>query len=217
MENQHSNYMSPPDGLILAGGQSVRMGKDKALLTIAGATLVEHQIKNMLPRVQHLYIAANHMTDALRSRMPHFGEDKKLIWLEDHLDGAHGPLSGVTAALTKMQFSTARYLWVSSCDAYGVDKGVLPLLQKALLENDADIACLTVDGREQPLQALLDCHLGSDLKPWLEAGNRSVFRWYHRHKMVTVSLNDTHKGCYNINTPADYQSLLQTQTHCSDS
>jgi molybdopterin-guanine dinucleotide biosynthesis protein A len=46
-------------GLILAGGESRRMGTDKALVTLSGRPMIEHVIARLGPQVEALAISAN--------------------------------------------------------------------------------------------------------------------------------------------------------------
>jgi molybdenum cofactor cytidylyltransferase len=49
-----------PAGIILAAGESSRMGKDKALLPYAGTTFIERLIDLFLPRVSPLIVVLGH-------------------------------------------------------------------------------------------------------------------------------------------------------------
>ena len=53
-------------GLILAAGQSSRMGRDKALLEYHGSTFLNHLISLFSPRVDPLIVVLGHHADAIR-------------------------------------------------------------------------------------------------------------------------------------------------------
>ena len=76
-------------GVILAGGVGRRMGADKALMRLAGQTLLSHAIARLEPQVERLAISAN----GDPARLAHYG----LPVLPD--ETPLGPLSGVLAAL----------------------------------------------------------------------------------------------------------------------
>ena len=80
-----------PVGVILAGGLSSRMGRDKALVDLGGRPLVSHAIERLGPQVEALAINANGDPD----RMGFTG----LPVLPDPLPGQLGPLVGILAAL----------------------------------------------------------------------------------------------------------------------
>lgn len=182
------------DGLILAGGQSRRMGQDKAHLEIAGLSLLEHHIKLMRPKVAHLFVAANHV---LKER--HVAD---VIEIEDYFADAQGPLSGI---LSGLHTSNAEYLWVMSCDNFGLSADVLDMLYSALNESGSDIACIEVDGRSQPLIALLKVHLKASLDSYMANGARAVLRWYDSVDVVTVKIKSDNQR-YNMNTIEDFEA-----------
>ena len=77
-------------GIILAGGQSRRMGTDKALAPLAGRSLLSHVLARFEPQVETLALSAN----GDPARFAHYG----LPVLPDAAT-SHGPLSGILAAL----------------------------------------------------------------------------------------------------------------------
>ena len=46
-------------GIILAGGQSSRMGKEKGLIQWKGKTLIENAIAILSPLCEHIFISTN--------------------------------------------------------------------------------------------------------------------------------------------------------------
>ena len=55
-----------PAGIILAAGESSRMGSDKALLPFADSNFLEHLIRLFLPRVAPLVVVLGHHADMIR-------------------------------------------------------------------------------------------------------------------------------------------------------
>lgn len=82
--------LEPVSGLVLCGGQSVRMGRDKALLELDGIPLIQLQINRLIAiGCQEIFISGPKTRSYER-----FG--KPII--EDHAQGA-GPLAGLIAGL----------------------------------------------------------------------------------------------------------------------
>lgn len=195
------SYLDKPerlkvDGLILAGGQSVRMGEDKAQLQVNGEALLQYHIGVMQGSVDVLFVADN--ADAA---VPVSGG---VVHLKDKYMGSEGPLSGLLAAL---ECSESEFLWVMSCDNYGLPKVLLSQLKESLIESGADVACLKIAGRHQPLISLMRCHLDKQLAVYMATGARAVLRWYDCLDVVDVELAADGFWC-NINTQEDYQALL---------
>ena len=96
-------------GIILAGGQSRRMGTDKALATLAGHSLLSHVLARFEPQVEALALSAN--GDPARfaafnlpvlpdTGLPDTGLSDTGLSDAGLPDAAsHGPLSGILAAL----------------------------------------------------------------------------------------------------------------------
>ena len=79
--------MVKASGFVLAGGKSVRIGRDKALLVLAGETLVERGLRQLAEVCETVAIAGG------AGELRQFG---RLI--EDRTPGC-GPLGGIVAAL----------------------------------------------------------------------------------------------------------------------
>lgn len=107
-------------GFVLAGGQSSRMGQDKATLPFAGRPLIDHALSIL--REAGLTASIAGARSDLRSFAP---------VIEDENPGL-GPLSGVCAALAS---TAARHVVFLSVD--------LPLLPAALLRFLLHHACIT--------------------------------------------------------------------------
>lgn len=191
------------DGLILAGGQSRRMGRDKALLPVGGRALLLHQLAWMCPVVGRLYVALNvvQLPHGVAPAMP------GVQLLPDALPGREGPLAGILPAL---QASSADLLWIMPCDTYGLGVDLQQALLEALQASGADIAYARQGGDDHPLLALWRTSLKDALQAFLEAGGRSVFRWYATQQAVAVELPSQVGQSCNLNTPEDYQRLLDS-------
>lgn len=97
-------------GLVLAGGRSVRMGREKAFVPLAGRPLIAHVIARFAPQVDRLVINAN----GELARFDRFG----LGILADWRDlGCEGPLAGVLAGLIHAEPQGASHVATVPCDA----------------------------------------------------------------------------------------------------
>jgi molybdopterin-guanine dinucleotide biosynthesis protein A len=91
--------------VVLAGGQSSRMGTEKAVLKVGGATLVERLLTALAPRFRHLLVsvAKSGPSPALREAIERAAKALKqeIGILEDRVSG-RGPLAGLEAALDSL-------------------------------------------------------------------------------------------------------------------
>lgn len=106
-------------GILLAGGQSSRMGTDKALLNVNGETVIERIVRLMSPSASNIIISVN--------------DDEKYAFLgkevvHDRYPG-QGPLSGLHAGL---QAAATPWSIIAACDMPFVTEEVFRFLaQKA--------------------------------------------------------------------------------------
>ena len=108
-------------GIVLAGGASSRMGKDKGLCDFNGKPLVSYAIDILKPLCDNIIISSNNINDYQRFGLPVYEDVHKNI----------GPLGGIYTCLKKS--STIANL-VVSCDTPFLISGVL----KYVLENSVN-------------------------------------------------------------------------------
>jgi molybdenum cofactor guanylyltransferase len=153
--------MGDAAGFVLAGGQSSRMGRDKALLPFAGRPLIEHALSILRKADVPVSIAG--------ARSPSLAEFAPVI--EDPVPGL-GPLTGICAALQSTTVRHAVFL--------PVDQPLLPpslivyLLHHARMTRYA-VTLLTLNGFAQTFPAMLDRVVLPVLKAELEAGRNGCF------------------------------------------
>ena len=188
------------DGLLLAGGKSRRMRTDKAFLSLStNQTLIEAQAKQMGSLCHRFYIAANQLNKEVSKRCP------EAECISDVLAGHEGPLSPILTALRKTK---ADYLWVMPVDCYG-DLSMIKnvLISEAKRTPDAKVIYLNVDGKDQPLIALLRPELHHQLADYLKQGKRAVFKWYKTLPHTVVIFHSDGRFLANINTPDEANAL----------
>lgn len=180
--------------IVLAGGRSTRMGRDKAWLPVAGQPLVCRQCA-LLRRLQPaaLFISAP-PTPALQAlRVP----------LLSDLYPAQGPLAGIERGLAAM---TSPLLLVLAVDMPRMTAGILRrLLQHATPETGV---VPVVNGRIEPLAALYPQRALASARAFLEEGCNSAtqFAEWTAHLGLTRRLAmppNTWPGFANWNQPSD--------------
>jgi molybdenum cofactor guanylyltransferase len=187
-------------GLLLAGGQSRRMGGgDKALRPLGGVPLLDRVIARLRPQVDALVLNAN----GDPARFASFG----LPAIADRVPGFAGPLAGVLAGLDWAAASRPDCPYVVSVatDAPFLPADLVARFAAALDEVGADLACAASGGRSHPVFGLWPVRLREDLRrAVVEEGVRKVDRWTARHKLVTVAFADQPVDpFFNANRPED--------------
>ena len=168
-------------GVILAGGQSRRMGGgDKGMLELAGKPMLAHVIERLAPQVGRMVINAN--GDPARFA----GFARPVV--ADTITGFVGPLAGVLAG---MRWSTAnapeaRWIVTAAGDAPMLPADLVSRLTSAVANRDGAIALAKSAGGVHPVIGLWPVALAADLEDQLRSGVRKVLDWTDRHGTVPV-------------------------------
>jgi molybdopterin-guanine dinucleotide biosynthesis protein A len=184
---------APLYGLVLAGGLSSRMQRDKATLQYNGS-----------PQLQRAFaLAARHTEQAFVSVREDQSRDPARAaypLLVDAVPG-EGPIVGIRSALEK--FPQAAWL-VLACD--------LPFLSDAAIEyllRERDRGCLATafisasDGKPEPLCAVWEPAAGTALAAYQAQGGHCPRKFLMRNAAHLVPPLDAH-ALDNINTPEEY-------------
>jgi molybdopterin-guanine dinucleotide biosynthesis protein A len=124
---------------IQAGGRSSRMGRDKALVPLAGKRLIEHVLERVRAISDDLFITTN---------APHSLEDLQLPLISDEVPG-QGALFGLKTALSAARHD---HVLIVACD--------MPFLQPDLLDHmlsligRADVIIPQIEGHFEPMLAI---------------------------------------------------------------
>ena len=202
----------PIAGVLLAGGQSRRMGGgDKSLRELAGRTLLARIVERVRPQVGALMLNAN----GDPARFQAFG----LPVAADAVGGFAGPLAGV---LTGLEWALAHapgaaFIATFACDAPFVPEDLVARLARAVADEDADMACAASNGRDHPVFGLWPVGLAADLRHALvEEDIRKVDIWTARYRLARVTFAaDPLDPFFNVNRPEDFtaaEALLERES-----
>lgn len=182
-------------GVILAGGRGSRLGGvDKGLVRLLDRPLVEYVIDALRPQVAGLLISAN--------RNQEIYESYGFPVIADATDDYDGPLAGILSALRAV---TSPYVLIVPCDAPSLPSDLAARLAVALVREKAAASTVVLDGRLQPVFALLRCTLAGDLEQYMAHGGRGTGEWMLRHQAAQVDFSDAAEAFVNINTPQELQ------------
>jgi molybdopterin-guanine dinucleotide biosynthesis protein A len=187
-------------GIILAGGQSRRMGGgDKCLRTLGPKPILAHIIARARPQVDTLALNAN----GDPTRFAAFG----LPVVSDVVEGFAGPLAGVLTGLEWAKAYAPQCRWLASfaSDAPFLPEDLVARLLKAVETAGADLARATSGGQEHPVFGLWRVDLADALRQAVvEEEMRKVDRWTARYRLVDVEFAATPVDpFFNVNRPED--------------
>jgi molybdenum cofactor guanylyltransferase len=185
---------APLNGLLLTGGRSRRMQRDKATLEYAGRPQLERAIGLLAPLVAscHLSVRAEQRADPQRASHP------LIVDLVSDL----GPLGGIHAAL-HAQPNTA---WlVLACDLPFLDTATLQQLIAARAPQRLATAFRSrFDGKPEPLCAIWEPGSRAAVDAWIAAGNKCPRDFMALHDVELLTLRQR-QALDNINTAQEYQ------------
>lgn len=187
-------------GLLLCGGESRRMGRDKALLPFAGRAVIEGPLgalRELAPRVL--------LSTGAAPRYPELG-------LECVLDvlGDAGPLAGLCAGL---EASRTEWLAVLSCDLPLARVDVLRALLARAEEGGWDAALLELPRGSQPLYGVYRSTCLAPVRAALARGERRMVAFHGGLMVGSVAAAlvgpSAERSALNLNTPEDFRTLEQ--------
>lgn len=186
--------MDGVNGFVLAGGQSSRMGADKALLEVNGRTLLERALHTLSKVASGVWILGN---------WDKFGAFGKVI--ADELPG-HGPLGGIHAALRASNHDLNLILAV---DMPFVEVRFLEYLVARASRNSAAVTVPHAGGGWQPLCAIYRREFAEVAEPALRAGKNKIDPLFKQLSLCVVEENELMEHDFgvemfrNLNTPED--------------
>lgn len=198
-------------GIILAGGQSSRMGQNKALLFIADHTIIERVAQALQPVTSSLWIAGNPTADYSFLRIPS---------VPDIYPG-QGPLAGLHTALSQIR---SEWYVVSACD---LPFASTLLMQHLIAQTNTEGVQAIIPmqaGRIHPLYAVYHQSVLPSLQVALEHNQLRVRDWLDQQQVQYVEIESLYQpestlhssfqsiseySLYNMNDPQSYEQVLQ--------
>ena len=185
---------------ILCGGESRRMGQDKAKLQIGEYTFLEQIVRNVMDNgPDEMFLSVRRKNDYSEIKVTH---------IED-LEQNKGPLMGIYSVMCVASYEK---IWVTSCDMPFIDWQVAEEL--AVYFEDGIDAVIPVDrtGKKYVLCAWYRKSILEILKEQLESGNLKVKHLLGRLRVCYVAvegLTDGSRKFQNINTREEYQTFTE--------
>jgi molybdopterin-guanine dinucleotide biosynthesis protein A len=184
-------------GIILVGGKSRRMGRDKALLEIGGKTLFEKVLDAFSENFSKILLVGDRGERFTNYNLPIYAD---LF-----------PGSALGGLYTGLYFSETDYIFVSSCDLPYPSSRVISHICPLVGGCDAIVPKLA-HGHE-PLFAAYSKSCLAPIKSMLEAQNYCVYDLYPSIKVKDVteeeleSVVESPYSFINLNTPSEFEAV----------
>lgn len=187
-------------GVLLAGGQSRRMGGgDKCLQPLGGRPLLARIIERARPQVGPLVINAN----GDPARFADFG----LPVVPDSIGGFAGPLAGVLSGMEWARQNAPDCPWIVTFagDAPFFPRELAARFTQVREDQGVDIVCAASGGRDHPVFALWPVALADSLRAAMEAGVRKVDVFTADHRLARANWPvEPYDTFFNANRPDDW-------------
>ncbi|WP_373536190.1 molybdenum cofactor guanylyltransferase [Microcoleus sp.] len=186
--------------IVLAGGQSSRMGTDKALLEIEGKSLLQRALEVAASVTPQVYVLTA-WPDRYRSTLTEQSQ-----FLLEYNPGS-GPLVALTQGLTEIP---ADWILLLACD--------LPLLEPQIIQNWASqltaipqstLAIVPYqNSRWEPLCGFYRQQSLASLQSFIEKGGRSFQKWLNQIQAIPLPVGEREAIMLsNCNTLEEFEQL----------
>ncbi|MEL4898298.1 molybdenum cofactor guanylyltransferase [Crocosphaera sp. Alani8] len=189
--------------IILAGGKSSRMGKDKALLEVQG-----------VPLLQRTATLVQRYTDPIYIITPWIERYQRIVPNRCHLlrescpsGETQGPLIGFAQALVYVK---TEWVFLLACDLPNLTTvAVEEWLQQLDGVSQQAIACLPRHPKGwEPLCGFYRSSSLTSLDSFIQTGGQSFQQWLQLNCVQELFVSD-HSVLFNCNTPMDLREIVQ--------
>ena len=183
----------PATAVVLAGGKSTRMGKDKITLDIHGTPLIDLVIEQLKPMFEDIIVSTSDKNLQMNggARM-----------VTDRFDDA-GPIGGIASSIPEAEFHR---IFVTACDIPVINHLLVARMLRLIREHDV-VVPRSPEGYLEPLHAVYTKDTYPILETLIHSGGRRIRKLYDQVDTCYLDLK-TEGGIANLNTAEDYQEFL---------
>jgi len=190
----HLGLLAETTAIIMAGGDSRRMGTDKALLPIDGLPMIEKIRRQLCGRFDQILISTNE---------PGTFDFLGLEVVTDRIAG-QGPLMGIASAL---EASVNELNFVVACDIPLIDLALVRRMLQQAVESGADLVLPRPEaGRSEPLFAVYRKSALPTINRALAAGRRRIVEAFEADSVSYFDIAENER-IINLNTMAEYEDF----------
>lgn len=195
--SSHAQNNAPLYGLVLAGGRSSRMQRDKAQLNYHGRSQLEHACQLLAPHVDKIFVSvrSDQRDDPQRAAWPQIVDQP----------GLQGPIAGIASAQAERP---AAAWWVLACDLPFLDERTLQALEQGRATDRLATAFRSAhDGLPEPLCAIYEPVSAAAIATYVASGGQCPRKFLGSHDThLLTAPNPT--ALDNINTPQEYAAAM---------
>jgi molybdopterin-guanine dinucleotide biosynthesis protein A len=184
--------------VIQAGGQSSRMGEDKALKPFLGRPLIQRVIDRLTPIADELIVTTNRPAEYAFLNLR----------LVSDLKPGRGALGGLYTAIAS---AAHPFVAVAACDMPFASQIFFESARRLMVKEEADVVIAKTDEGYEPLHALYrrETCLPA-IESAIDADQWKVIAWFPKVKVRELTLQEVKEFdpsglCFwNLNTPEEF-------------
>ena len=188
---------------IQAGGQSSRMGEDKALKSFLGRPLIQRVMDRLSPIADELIVTTN------RPEEFSFLPVRRIADLKP----GRGALGGLYTAVASAAHPIVAVL---ACDMPFASPALLKAAARLLVEEEADVVIARSDEGYEPLHAVYrQAACLPAIEKVLAADQWKVVSWFPKVRVRILTMNEIRRydpagfAFWNVNTPEEFNRAEQ--------
>jgi molybdopterin-guanine dinucleotide biosynthesis protein A len=191
---------------IQAGGQSSRMGEDKALKTFLGRPLIQRVVDRLTLIADEIIVTTNRPDDYAFLNLRLFSD----------LKPDRGALGGLYTAIAS---ATHPIVAVVACDMPFASPTLIEAMSKLLVKEEADVVIAKSEDGYEPLHAVYrrDTCLPA-IEAAIDADQWKVIAWFPQVKVRVLTLEEIKSvdpdglAFWNVNTPEEFAKAEKLAT-----
>ena len=199
-----SDRRAETSGIVLAGGLSRRLGRDKAVETVGGEPLIRRVTTRLSEVSSQVVVVVNEPARAKVLPLPESAQ----VAVDSYPN--KGPLGGILAGLSA---ATDDWAFVVSCDMPFLNTRLLSHMSS--LRDGFDVVVPVIDDRPEPTHALYQQACLPHIRGRLEAGQLKTSGFFDEVNVRYVSESEIDRidperlSFFNVNTQEDLNRAHQ--------
>ena len=186
-------------GVVLAGGKSLRFGKDKSQVKLNNKSLIDHILSEILTEFKELLIVSNNSIK--------FNKSEKISIIGDFKNNL-GPLGGVLTAMKWIKDNNKDYQWISTfpTDTPFFKNQILKDFHDKINLKNGKLFFIKSNNTRHNIFGLWSIDLADKLEKDLENGDRKVEDWANKIGVNIIDMQfEKNDPFFNINTKEDLE------------
>ena len=183
---------------VLVGGNSIRFGRDKALVVMEGETLVERIVNQLAEVSDDVMVVGN--------RLERFGSLRARL-LRDRIDG----MGAVGGTYTALRSARHPYVFVAACDMPFLNAALIRYMSSLVQGYDAVVPY--IDDMAEPMHAIYGKTALPAIKRLIATGDRCMLNFLPDLTLRAVAKDEIEqidpqfRSFCNLNTPQDWAEV----------